>query len=31
MTLRITGLDHIVLVCGDVEASIRFYCDELGL
>ena len=31
MTLRITGLDHIVLVCADVEASIRFYCDELGL
>jgi catechol 2,3-dioxygenase-like lactoylglutathione lyase family enzyme len=31
MTLRITGLDHIVLVCADVEASIRFYCGELGL
>ena len=31
MTLRITGLDHIVLVCGDVEASITFYCEELGL
>jgi catechol 2,3-dioxygenase-like lactoylglutathione lyase family enzyme len=31
MTLRITGLDHIVLVCGDVETSIKFYCEELGL
>ena len=31
MGLRITGLDHIVLVCGDVEVSLGFYCDELGL
>jgi catechol 2,3-dioxygenase-like lactoylglutathione lyase family enzyme len=31
MGLRITGLDHIVLVCRDVEQSIAFYCDELGL
>jgi catechol 2,3-dioxygenase-like lactoylglutathione lyase family enzyme len=31
MGLRITGLDHIVLVCADVEASIAFYCEELGL
>jgi catechol 2,3-dioxygenase-like lactoylglutathione lyase family enzyme len=31
MGLRITGLDHIVLVCADVEQSIAFYCDELGL
>jgi catechol 2,3-dioxygenase-like lactoylglutathione lyase family enzyme len=31
MGLRITGLDHIVLVCADVETSIAFYCDELGL
>ncbi|MFZ4718642.1 MAG: VOC family protein [Ilumatobacteraceae bacterium] len=31
MTFRITGLDHIVLVCRDVEASLAFYCDRLGL
>jgi catechol 2,3-dioxygenase-like lactoylglutathione lyase family enzyme len=31
MTFRITGLDHIVLVCTDVEASLAFYCDQLGL
>lgn len=31
MTFRITGLDHIVLKCRDVEASIAFYCDRLGL
>lgn len=27
----ITGLDHIVLTVRDVEASLRFYVDELGL
>ena len=31
MSFRITGLDHIVLVCRDVEASLEFYCDRLGL
>jgi catechol 2,3-dioxygenase-like lactoylglutathione lyase family enzyme len=31
MSFRITGLDHIVLVCRDVEASIEFYCGRLGL
>lgn len=31
MSLRVTGLDHIVLVCGDVERSLAWYCDELGL
>jgi catechol 2,3-dioxygenase-like lactoylglutathione lyase family enzyme len=25
------GLDHIVLRCADIEASLAFYCDELGL
>lgn len=29
--VRVTGLDHIVLVCADLEASLAFYCDELGL
>jgi catechol 2,3-dioxygenase-like lactoylglutathione lyase family enzyme len=29
--VRVTGLDHIVLRVADVEASIAFYCDELGL
>lgn len=31
MTFRITGLDHVVLVCRDVEASLTFYCEQLGL
>jgi catechol 2,3-dioxygenase-like lactoylglutathione lyase family enzyme len=31
MGFRITGLDHIVLICSDVEASIAFYCGELCL
>lgn len=31
MTFRVTGLDHIVLKCRDVEASIEFYCQRLGL
>jgi catechol 2,3-dioxygenase-like lactoylglutathione lyase family enzyme len=31
MSIRITGLDHIVLVCTDVERSLAWYCDELGL
>jgi catechol 2,3-dioxygenase-like lactoylglutathione lyase family enzyme len=29
--LRITGLDHVVLHVADVERSLAFYCDELGL
>jgi catechol 2,3-dioxygenase-like lactoylglutathione lyase family enzyme len=29
--LRVTGLDHVVLNVGDVERSLAFYCDELGL
>ncbi|MBI5088616.1 MAG: VOC family protein [Actinobacteria bacterium] len=28
---RVTELDHIVLTCRDVEATIAWYCDELGL
>jgi catechol 2,3-dioxygenase-like lactoylglutathione lyase family enzyme len=30
-TLRITGLDHIVLVSADVERALAWYCDLLGL
>jgi catechol 2,3-dioxygenase-like lactoylglutathione lyase family enzyme len=30
-TLRITGLDHIVLACSDVERTLAWYCDVLGL
>jgi catechol 2,3-dioxygenase-like lactoylglutathione lyase family enzyme len=29
--MRITGLDHVVFICRDVEASLVFYCDVLGL
>jgi len=29
--VKVTGFDHVVLRCGDVERSIAFYCDELGL
>jgi catechol 2,3-dioxygenase-like lactoylglutathione lyase family enzyme len=29
--LRVTGLDHVVLCCSDVERSLAFYCDTLGL
>jgi catechol 2,3-dioxygenase-like lactoylglutathione lyase family enzyme len=29
--LEVTGLDHIVLNVADVERSLRFYLDELGL
>ncbi|MEN9646955.1 MAG: hypothetical protein RL238_3624 [Actinomycetota bacterium] len=31
MSFRVTGLDHIVLKCRNVEASIAFYCGQLGL
>ncbi len=30
-SVRVTGLDHIVLRCGDVEASLRWYTERLGL
>jgi catechol 2,3-dioxygenase-like lactoylglutathione lyase family enzyme len=29
--LRVTGLDHVVVCCADVERSLTFYCDTLGL
>ena len=29
--VRVTGLDHVVLNVADVERSLTFYCDELGL
>jgi catechol 2,3-dioxygenase-like lactoylglutathione lyase family enzyme len=29
--LRVTGLDHIVLRCADIERSLAFYRDTLGL
>jgi catechol 2,3-dioxygenase-like lactoylglutathione lyase family enzyme len=29
--LQVTGLDHVVLRCADIEASLAFYCDRLGL
>ncbi len=29
--VQVIGLDHVVLRCADVEASIAFYCDVLGL
>ncbi len=29
--LRITGFDHLVLRCADVEATLAWYRDELGL
>jgi len=29
--VRARALDHLVLNCADVEASLRWYCDELGL
>jgi catechol 2,3-dioxygenase-like lactoylglutathione lyase family enzyme len=28
---RVTDLDHIVLTCRDVEATLAWYCGELGL
>jgi catechol 2,3-dioxygenase-like lactoylglutathione lyase family enzyme len=30
-TLHVTGLDHVVLVCSDVERTLTWYCDLLGL
>jgi len=29
--VRVTGLDHIVLNCADVDRSLAWYCDVLGL
>lgn len=29
--MRVTGLDHVVLVVDDVERSLSWYCGELGL
>jgi catechol 2,3-dioxygenase-like lactoylglutathione lyase family enzyme len=29
--LRVAALDHVVLNVADVERSLAFYCDELGL
>ncbi len=29
--VRVVGLDHIVLNCTDVERSLAWYCDALGL
>jgi len=29
--IRVTGLDHLVLRTPDVERSLAFYCDQLGL
>jgi catechol 2,3-dioxygenase-like lactoylglutathione lyase family enzyme len=29
--VTVTGLDHIVLNVSDVERSLHFYCDQLGL
>jgi catechol 2,3-dioxygenase-like lactoylglutathione lyase family enzyme len=29
--VHVTGLDHLVLDVTDVERSLAFYCDELGL
>lgn len=29
--MRVIGLDHVVLICRDVEASLRYYADVLGL
>ena len=28
--VRVTGLDHVVLLVADVERSLAFYCDQLG-
>jgi len=29
--VQVIGFDHVVLRCADVDASLAFYCDELGL
>ncbi|MEU5528582.1 VOC family protein [Micromonospora chersina] len=30
-TVRVTGFDHLVLAVTDIERSLSFYCDTLGL
>lgn len=30
-SIRPVALDHIVLRCGDVQATLAWYCDEVGL
>jgi catechol 2,3-dioxygenase-like lactoylglutathione lyase family enzyme len=30
-TVKVLGLDHIVLRCADVEKALAFYCETLGL
>ena len=30
MTIKVLGIDHVVLRGADVERAIRFYCDVLG-
>jgi catechol 2,3-dioxygenase-like lactoylglutathione lyase family enzyme len=29
--VRVTGFDHIVLLSSDIERSLAFYCDQLGM
>ena len=29
--MQVIGLDHVVLTCADIEASLEFYCGQLGL
>ena len=29
--MKVVGFDHVVLNVADVERSLRFYCDELGM
>jgi catechol 2,3-dioxygenase-like lactoylglutathione lyase family enzyme len=29
--VQVIGLDHVVIRCTDIEASLAFYCDVLGL
>ena len=29
--VKVIGLDHVVLRCADIEKSLAFYCDTLGL
>jgi len=31
MAVRVTGLDHIVLSVSDVDKTLAWYCEELGL
>ena len=29
--MKVVGFDHVVVNCADIERSIAWYCDELGL